>query len=140
MSNDNQFSDLEEQRRKKADGFQLNIRDDYDEAGDSTSGEPEEISSYSGEDVKVQIARESKRSLKKKRKEEKRELKARNRRNRRIFRIAWLFSVGIIGAAVAMFIITGMNDLLAINRTDNSPVTVNIPKNPNRDTVTQALV
>ena len=40
MSNDNQFSDLEEQRRKKADGFQLNIRDDYDEAGDSTSGEP----------------------------------------------------------------------------------------------------
>ena len=139
MSNDNQFSELEEQRRKKADSFHLDIRDDYDEAGDSSSGEPEEISSYSGEDVKVQIARESKRSLKKKRKAEKRELKARNRRNRRIFRIAWLFSVGIIGAAVAMFIITGMNDLLAINRTDNSAVTVNIPKNPNIDTVTQAL-
>ena len=39
-----------------------------------------------------------------------------------------------------MFIITGMNDLLAINRKDdNSIVTVTIPKDPTLDTVTDLL-
>ena len=105
MNNDNNINSLEEQRRRKADNFRLRIQDDYDDEGESGySDEPEEISSYSGEDVKDQIARESKRSLKRKMKEEKRELRARNRRNRRIFRIAWLVSVAIVGAAIAMFL------------------------------------
>ena len=140
MSNDNNFNSLEEQRRRKADSFRLNISENYDEDGELGSSEPEEISSYSGEDIKHRIARESKRSLKKMRKEEKRELKARNRRNRRVFRIAWLVSVAIIGAAIAVFLITGMNDLLAINRKgDNATVTVDIPKDPTLDTVTEVL-
>lgn len=138
MSNDNNNS-LEEQRRRKAESFRLNIRDDYDDEGAGMEFEPEEISSYSGEDVKDQIARESRRSLKRKQKEEKRELRARNRRNRRIFRVAWLVSVAIVGAAIAVFIITGMNDLLAINRKDNTTVTVAIPENPTIDSVTEAL-
>ena len=140
MSNDNNFNSLEEQRRRKAESFRLNISDNYDDDGVRGSSEPEEISSYSGEDVKHQIARESKRSLKKIRKEEKRELKARNRRNRRVFRIAWLVSVAIIGSAIAVFLITGMNDLLAINRKDdNATVTVDIPKDPTIDSVTEVL-
>ena len=140
MSNDNNFNSLEEQRRRKADSFRLNISENYDEDGELGSSEPEEISSYSGEDIKHRIARESKRSLKKMHKEEKRELKARNRRNRRVFRIAWLVSVAIIGAAIAVFLITGMNDLLAINRKgDNATVTVDIPKDPTLDTVTEVL-
>ena len=140
MNNDNNINSLEEQRRRKADNFRLRIQDDYDDEGESGySDEPEEISSYSGEDVKDQIARESKRSLKRKMKEEKRELRARNRRNRRIFRIAWLVSVAIVGAAIAMFLITGMNDLLAINRKDPAPVTVTIPKDPTVDSVTEVL-
>ncbi|MBR1481917.1 MAG: endolytic transglycosylase MltG [Ruminococcus sp.] len=140
MSNDNNNNSLEEQRRRKAESFRLNIRDDYDDDGESGAhNEPEEISSYSGEDVKDQIARESKRSLKRKRKEEKRELRARNRRNRRVFRIAWLVSVALVGGAIAAFLITGMNDLLAVNRKDNTTVTVQIPKDPTIDTVTEAL-
>ena len=140
MNNDNNFNSLEEQRRRKADNFRLRIQDDYDDPGaDGYSDQPEEISSYSGEDVKDQIARESKRSLKRKMKEEKRELRARNRRNRRVFRIAWLVSVAIVGGAIAMFLITGMNDLLAINRKNPDTVTVTIPKDPTIDTVTEAL-
>ena len=142
MSNDKNNYGLEEQRRKKAENFKLNIRDNYDDDGSETGGSagPEEISSYSGEEVKDQIARESKKSLKKRQKAEKRELKARNRRNRRVFRIAWLVSVAIIGAAIAVFLITGMNDLLAINRKgDNATVTVDIPKDPTLDTVTEVL-
>nr|WP_316617559.1 endolytic transglycosylase MltG [uncultured Ruminococcus sp.] len=140
MNNDNNINSLEEQRRRKADNFRLRIQDDYDDEGESGySDEPEEISSYSGEDVKDQIARESRRSLKRKMKEEKRELRARNRRNRRIFRIAWLVSVAIVGGAIAMFFITGMNDLLAINRKNPDTVTVTIPKDPTVDSVTEVL-
>lgn len=141
MSNDKNNYGLEEQRRKKAENFKLNIRDNYDDDGSETGGSagPEEISSYSGEEVKDQIARESKKSLKKRQKAEKRELKARNRRNRRIFRIAWIVSVVLIAAMLSAFLITGMNDLLAINRSEDAVVTVKIPKDADIDTVTTAL-
>lgn len=140
MSTDNNNHGLEEQRRRKAENFKLNIRDNYDDDGTSYgSSEPEEISSYSGEEVKDQIARESKRSLKKRQRQEKRELKARNKRNRRIFRIAWIVSVLIIASALGAFLITGMNDLLAINRKDDSTVTVQVPKDADIGTVTDAL-
>ena len=141
MSNDKNNYGLEEQRRKKAENFKLNIRDNYDDDGSETGGSagPEEISSYSGEEVKDQIARESKKSLKKRQKAEKRELKARNRRNRRIFRIAWIVSVVLIAAMLSAFLITGMNDLLAINRSEDAVVTVKIPKDADIDTVTTVL-
>ena len=135
--NDNGQS-FKEQRRRKAENFRLNISDNYD-AVDSYDREPEEINSYSGQDVKEQIARESKKSLKKRRKQQKKELKAKNRRNRRMFRIMWLVSVLLIGTMVSTYLVTGMNDLLAVYRTDDSVVSVTIPQNPNIDTVTDAL-
>ena len=140
MSNENNRSSLDEQRRKRAENFRLNIQEDYDsDGGGSRFAESDELNSYSGQDVKDQIARESKRSLKKKRKAEKKELKKKNKRNRRMFRWMWVVSVLIIGAMVAVYVITGMNDLLAINRTDASVVTVTVPKNPDLETVTDAL-
>ena len=33
MSNDNNFNSLEEQRRRKAESFRLNISDNYDDDG-----------------------------------------------------------------------------------------------------------
>lgn len=138
MRNENEFNALEEQRRRRAENFRLNIRDNYDEEGEEDY-EPEEISSFSGEDVKDQIARESKRSLKRKQRAEKRERKTKNRRNRRIFRIAWMASVLIVGVMLAVFAVTGMNDLLAITRTDDSSVTVSIPENPTLDVVANEL-
>ena len=139
MSNDFMSPNPDEQRRKKADNFRLNIRGD--ESRDDYSGSSaEEINSYSGQDVKEQIAKESKRSLKKKKKAEKRELKKRNKHNRRMFRWMWIISVIIVGSALGLYVVTGMNDLLAINRTDSAVVNVKIPKNPNLDTVTNALV
>lgn len=70
MSNDFNSSNLDEQKRRKAENFKLNIRDtgsaDYPQADSA-----EEINSYSGQDVKEQIAKESKRSLKKKKRKRK---------------------------------------------------------------------
>ncbi len=141
VDNFNRNQNLEEQRRRKAENFRLNIQDDYDVDGtERFYDDSSELTSYSGEDVKEQIERESKKSLKRKRRAEKRELKAKNKHNRRIFRWLWIISVVIVGAMLSMFIITGMNDLLAINRTSSDTVKVQIPKDPTLEQVTDILV
>ena len=141
MSPDNNFSqkDFEQQRRQKAENFHLNIRDNYDEEFGNSYSESDELNSYSGEDVKEEIARQSKNALKKQKKAEKRELKAKNKYNRRYFRWFWIISVLIVGVMFSSFIITGMNDLLAINRTDSSKVKIDIPENPTLDVVADIL-
>ena len=137
-NNDNSRREFEAQRRKKAENFHLSIADNYDDGGNAR--QPEEINSYSGQDVKEQIAKESKKSLKKRQREQKRELRRRNRRNRRYFRIFWLVSVLIISAMVSAYVVTGLNDLLAINRKDDTVVSIKVPANPTLDSVTDLLV
>lgn len=141
MSLDNNFTgnNFEEQRRRKADNFQLNIRDSYEDGGINSFSESDELNSYSGEDVKEEIARQSKNALKKKKKAEKKERKAKNKRNRRYFRLFWITSVVIVGAMLSVFVVNGMNDLLAINRTDSSTVTIEIPENPTLDLIADTL-
>lgn len=142
LDNYNEFeTDLSEQRRRRAEGFRLNIEEqDYDDDASFEQPEPAELNSYSGQDVREKMARDSRHALKKKKKEEKRLRKAKNKRNRRIFRWVWIVSVFIVGAMASLYIITGMNDLLAINRTDSSTVKIDIPENPNLDTVCDILV
>ena len=134
MSVDN--NNFKEQRRRRAANFQLNIQDNYDYESESFS---EELNSYSGQDVKEQIARDSKQALKKKKKQQKKEMKAKNKRNRRLFRWIWVTSVIIVGAMLSTFIITGMNDLLAVNRTSDEKVRVQFEKDPTLDEVTALL-
>ena len=130
---------FDEQRRKKAENFHLNISEDA--MGAPPAGDEKQvINSFSGQDVKEQIARESKKSQKKRERAQKRELKKRNKRNRRIFRIMWLVSILLVGAMVSAYVVTGMNDLLAINRTDDTVVSVKIPDKASLDTVTDLLV
>ena len=132
---------IEEQRRKKVEQFRLNIDEsNFDENGEKFSyDEQPELNSYSGQDVKERMARDSKQVLKQRKKEEKKMLKGKNRRNRRTFRIIWVVSVVIVGAMMSVFIISGMNDMLAINRPDPSTVNINIPKNPTVDDIADLL-
>lgn len=132
-------NNLEQQRRRRAENFHLNISDNYDDDGENNYSKSEELNSYSGQDVKDKIAKQSKNALKKKKKAEKKELKAKNKYNRRYFRWFWIISVLIVGAMLSVFIITGMNDLLAINRTDSSKVKIEIPENPTLDDVAETL-
>lgn len=132
-------NNLEQQRRRRAENFHLNISDNYDDDGENNYSKSDELNSYSGQDVKDKIAKQSKNALKKKKKAEKKELKAKNKYNRRYFRWFWIISVLIVGAMLSVFIITGMNDLLAINRTDSSKVKIEIPENPTLDDVAETL-
>ena len=68
MSVDN--NNFKEQRRRRAESFQLNIQDNYDYEGESVYDDSAELNSYSGQDVKEQIARDSKHALKKKKKQQ----------------------------------------------------------------------
>ena len=134
--------ELNAQRRRRAENFKLNI-DESEYEDDNfvkSEDEPSNLNSYSGQDVKKQMARESKQVLKQKKKEEKKALKAKNKYNRRTFRFIWVISVLIVGAMAAVYMITGMNDLLAVNRTDSSTVKIEIPENPTVDDVTKVLV
>lgn len=140
MSEENNIQNLEEKRRQKAKSFTLNIQDDiYDESAKTENNEPEELNSYSGEDVKEQMAKNSKQALKKKKKIDKKLSKAKNKRNRRVFRVIWLVSVIIVGAMAGMFFVAGIDDMLAINRTEEKNVRIEIPANPNLDTVATVL-
>ena len=140
MSEDNNIQNLEEKRRQKAKNFTLNIQDDiFDEPTDTSRNEPEELNSYSGEDVKAQMAKNSKQALKKKKKLDKKLARAKNKRNRRVFRVIWIVSVLIVGAMAGMFFVAGIDDMLAINRTENKSVKIEIPANPNLDTVATVL-
>lgn len=138
MSVDN--NNFKEQRRRRAENFQLNIQDNYDYESESISDDSAELNSYSGQDVKEQIARESKHALKKKKKQQKKEMKAKNKRNRRVFRWIWIISVIIVGVMLSTFIITGMNDLLAINRTSDETVRVQFENDPTLNEVAELLV
>ena len=140
MSFDNNSrKNFDEQRKRRAENFRLNISDNYDDDGASQNNEPAEINSYSGQDVKEQSARESKNALKKKKKVEKKERKAKDKRNSRVFRWMWVASVVIVGVMLAAFIVTGMNDLLAVNRQDKTEVSVEIPKDATLEQVTDIL-
>ena len=131
-------NNIDEQRRKKAENFHLNIADEG-EAKNGSESNSQVINSYSGQDVKEQIARESKKSLRKRDRAQKKELRKRNRRNRRIFRVMWIISVILIGTMISTYVVTGMNDLLAINRPDDTEVSVKIPADPTLESVTELL-
>ena len=158
---------IEETRQKKMQEFKLSydhnaIRGDYDETPasrmesfsdessvtsysvDSTSlkrkKKNNEINSYSDSDTRKRIERDSKKELKQQRKEEKKIEKLKAKRNRRIFKLVWLSMVIILGVMIAQYILIGVHDLLAMNRTDNPhTVTVSIPADPTLDDIADIL-
>ena len=163
----NSEQSIEETRHKKMQEFKRSydhnaIRGDYDVTPasriesysdessvtsysiDSTSLKKKkknnEINSYSDNDTRKRIERDSKKELKQQRKEEKKIEKLKAKRNRRIFKLVWLSMIIIVGVMIAQYILVGVNDLLAINRTDNPhTVTVSIPANPTLEEIAELL-
>ena len=158
---------IEETRQKKMQEFKLSydqnaIRGDYDVTpaarmesfsdGESVTSysidnsslkkkkKNNEINSYSDSDTRRRIERDSKKELKLQRKEEKKIEKLKAKRNCRIFKLVWLSMVIILGVMIAQYILIGVHDLLAINRTDNPhTVTVSIPADPTLDDIANIL-
>ena len=99
-----------------------------------------EINSFSDSDTRKRIERDSKKALKQQKKEEKRIEKSKAKRNRAIFKWVWLSMVALVAIVLAQFILVGVNDMLAITRSDDvRTVTVSIPANPTLDQIADIL-
>lgn len=155
---------IEETRRKKMEEFRKTadrnaIRGDYDFGDDDRPPEytsyqkrtadessqrkrrkNREINSYSDNDTKKRIERDSKKALKQQKKEEKKIEKSKAKRNRRIFKWVWITMIIIVAVVLSQFLLVGVNDLMAINREDNpTKVKIHIPANPSMDDIADVL-
>ena len=158
---------IEETRRKKMEEFRRSadhaaIRgevssDGYEKPTDYSAFEPtdsdmedeaprqrrrrtREINSYSDNDTKKRIERDSKKQLKQQKKEEKQIEKGKAKRNRRIFKLVWITMVALVAIVLSQFLLVGINDLMAISREQNpTKVTIHIPADPTMDDVANIL-
>ncbi len=133
-------------RRQKVQNFHMNINNDdlavgerYRQLENLDVEAPETISSYSDDDVKKQMKRSSRLHIKAKRKEQKKERKYIDRQNKRRFRIIWWTSVALAGLTVALFLMVGVGDMLAMNRSEDGYATIAIPENPSLSDVSRVL-
>lgn len=138
--------EVNERRQKKVQNFHLHIKDDdlavgenyleYDNYDDESH---KTLNSFSGDDVREQMERNSRHLRKREKREEKRQLKYADLQNRRRFRLIWWSSVALVGIMLSMFLLVGVNDMLAMNRSEENKVTVDIPENPTLSDVSKAL-
>lgn len=99
-----------------------------------------EINSYSDNDTKKRIERDSKKALKQQKKEDKQIEKSKAKRNRRIFKLVWLTMIVMVAVVLSQYLLVGFNDLMAISREkDPAKVTVHIPADPTMDEIADIL-
>lgn len=99
-----------------------------------------EINSYSDNDTKKRIERDSKKALKQQKKEEKKIEKQKARRNRRIFRVVWITMIALVAVVLSQYLLVGVNDLMAISREDNpTKVMIHVPADPTMDQIADLL-
>ncbi|MDP4120949.1 MAG: endolytic transglycosylase MltG [Bacillota bacterium] len=157
FSDDEPSDSIDETRRKKIDGFKLQIdkellggtsSDDvfyddiksYIKQAEAQDSNMEEINSYSGDETRKRMAEEAKNSRRAAEKIEKKQIKEKSKKNRFAFRMIWLSMVVLAGIVLSQVLLVGVNDLLAINRKDKTSVKISIPANPTLDQVTNILL
>ena len=137
---------LNEFRRERVRNFHMNIDQDdlavgerYRELENLDVEPTESLSSYSDDDVREQMRRDSKSQIKEQKRAKKKEKKYIDSQNKRRFRIIWWVSVFFVGASLAIYMMFGVSDMLAMNRTEHNTVKISIPENPTLDDVSAEL-
>lgn len=69
----------------------------------------------------------------------KRKEKKRQKKNKRFFRLIWLAGTLVMGILLAQFLLLGFNDMLAVKRTVDTTVHIEIGPNPTVDEIAQIL-
>lgn len=133
-------------REEKVKNFHVNfnmdnlaVGDQYRELENLDELQPETISSFSDDDVRKQMKKSSKNMAKVELKAAKKQQKYIDRQNRRIFKLVWWVSVAIVGAMIALFMMIGINDMLAVSRSEDTTVKISIPENPTLNDVSTEL-
>lgn len=131
---------FESRRRRYDDEDAVNEETYDDEPSPRRRRRNREINSYSDNDTKKRIERDSKKALKQQKKEEKRIEKSKAKRNRRIFKLVWITMIIVIGVVLSQYLLVGINDLMAISREDNpAKVMIHVPADPTMDDIAKLL-
>lgn len=72
-------------------------------------------------------------------KAEKRRKKLKAKKNGCLFRMIWLVMIVLVSVVLAQYVMVGVNDMLAINRTEANTVSITIPKDASLDQITDIL-
>lgn len=159
MSNNNFENEelrLKKEREKKVASFHLHIDEDeldrpYHKREERPSRqrvdrEPmprltdsQELNSFSGGKTRAEVEKDMKKADKKHQKEAKKREKRKSKKNKRIFTIIWLVMVIMAGVVLSKYMLTGVDDLLAISRPEANEVTVKIEKTDTFDDVIDKL-
>ena len=159
MSNNNFENEelrLKKEREKKVASFHLHIdEDELDRPYHKREERPrkqsvdretmprltdsQELNSFSGGKTRAEVEKDMKKADKKHQKEAKKREKRKSKKNRRIFTIIWLVMVIMAGVVLSKYMLTGVDDLLAISRPEANEVTVKIEKTDTFDDVIDKL-
>lgn len=107
-------------------------------ADDDLDGAGESIQSYSANVITKKMTSEEKKELKKAKEADKKRLKIKSRKNRNFFRVVWVIMVALISVLIGGYMIVGINDMLAVGRTDEE-VTIDIPNDASFEYVSDLL-
>lgn len=75
----------------------------------------QELNSFSGGKTRAEVEKDMKKADKKHQKEAKKREKRKSKKNKRIFTIIWLVMVIMAGVVLSKYMLTGVDDLLAIS-------------------------
>lgn len=144
----NNFSEesLESTRKKKMEEFEMNYdsnamngQRNYDQALERSRSNDSnrrrrrsrEINSFSDDDTKARIEKESRKALQRQRKEDKKIEKRKAKHNKTMFKWIWFIMIIFVAIILSQILLVGINDMLAISRQKNvTTVSVTIPEKP----------
>lgn len=147
---------LKEERQKKVASFHMHIDDSvldgqYEPEKEQPKrrkartrqeenlSERQELNSFSGGKTRAEIKKDMKKVDKRQQKEAKKREKRKSKKNKRIFTTIWLIMVIMAGVILSRFILTGLNDMLAISRPEANEVTIKIPREADLDGIVDIL-
>ncbi len=159
-NNNNEFNDSElrfqEERKKKVESFKLHIdesvldrpyepeKEHHKRRPSPKKAEPplsdsQELNSFSGGKTRAEVEKDIKKADKRQQKEAKKREKRKSKKNKRIFTMIWLIMVIMAGVILSRFILTGLNDMLAISRPEANEVTIKITREDNLEDIVDIL-
>ena len=159
-NNNNEFNDSElrfqEERKKKVESFKLHIdesvldrpygpekehhkRRPSPKKAETPLSDSQELNSFSGGKTRAEVEKDIKKADKRQQKEAKKREKRKAKKNKRIFTMIWLIMVIMAGVILSRFILTGLNDMLAISRPEANEVTIKITREDNLEDIVDIL-
>ncbi len=118
--------------------FVMDIHHKEKNFDDISSGNTQDLESFSGE-ISDDEASVDKKALRKAQRADRKRRKQKAKKNRVIFRVVWLTMIVFSSIMLGQFIMIGVNDLLAVGREEKKSVSITIPKDASLNDIASIL-